>query len=107
MEVGLWNMVAMLLFVLEAYHVLGHTAVLFRIRMLPRRDLVRIRSYFLLDGFTTFVVAFFVTGRLQWLVLLHLVQHLYYYFTWEKSSFAKRVSSAVKKHCWYTLLGGV
>ena len=96
MELG-WNLAAMFLFLLEAYHVLGHLAVLCRLRLLPRKDLVRIRLYFLLDGLTSFTVAFLYTGRLRWLVSLHVIQHLYYYFFWEKTHWAKRVSSV--HHC--------
>ncbi len=34
---------AIALFLLEFYHLLGHSAVLLRIRLLPRKDLVRQR----------------------------------------------------------------
>lgn len=70
---------------------LGHLAVLLRVRLLPRRDLVRLRLYFLLDGLTSLVTAFCYTGRLRWLVALHVLQHLYYFCFWEKTTLAKRV----------------
>ncbi|KAL8584346.1 hypothetical protein ACOMHN_031966 [Nucella lapillus] len=86
-----WNVAGMVLFLMETYHVLSHMVILCRRRLLPRKDLVRIRYYFLLDGLSSFLTAFFYTGRFQWLISLHVVQHLYYYFSWEKSHWAKRI----------------
>ncbi|KAK7494817.1 hypothetical protein BaRGS_00013944 [Batillaria attramentaria] len=90
-----WNIIPMALFLLEAYHVLGHLAVLLRVRLLPRRDLVRLRAYFLVDGLSSLITAFCFTGRLQWLVGLHVLQHLYYFFFWEKTDLAKRYGVSV------------
>ncbi|XP_076445711.1 uncharacterized protein LOC143283385 isoform X2 [Babylonia areolata] len=86
-----WSVFGMFLFLVEAYHVLAHMAVLFRFRLLPRKDLVRVRYYFLVDGLTSFLTAFFYTGHLRWLVSIHVVQHLYYYFAWERTRLAKRI----------------
>jgi hypothetical protein len=50
-----FNVVATLLFIAEFYHIIGHTVILFRVRMLPRKDLVKIRPYFLIDALTVFI----------------------------------------------------
>lgn len=89
---NLENMAAFLLFFLECYHVSGHLNVLFRIRLLPRRDLVRIRFYFLFDLLTVFASSFLFLQRLQWLAAIQIVQHLYYFLFWEKTAPAKKVS---------------
>ncbi|XP_055955177.1 uncharacterized protein LOC126812544 [Patella vulgata] len=85
------NIIAFTLFTLECYHTIGHLAVLCRIRLLPRRDLVRIRYYFLVDAMTVFVTNFLYTGKLKWLATLQIIQHLYYFFTWDKSFLAKKI----------------
>lgn len=89
-SVVVWNLCAVLLFLVESYHVLGHLSVLLRIRLLPRKDVVRIRYYFFIDGLSSFVT-FVFTGQLRWLVTLHVLQHLYYFLFWEKSYWAKRI----------------
>lgn len=85
------NVLATLLFTLELYHVVGHVCVLFRVRLLPRRDLVRIRYYFLFDTLTVFTVCFLYTGRLRWLAALQMMQHLYFFFTWNNQAFTNKV----------------
>ncbi|XP_074661938.1 uncharacterized protein LOC141914597 [Tubulanus polymorphus] len=87
------SLVATFLFFLEAYHAIGHAAVMFRIRMLPRKDLVRVRYYFLFDTLTVFVTAFCYTGKLRWLAILQMCQHLYFFFTWNISWYTRRVIS--------------
>jgi len=85
------NTIAFLLFTIEWYHIWGHTLILFRVRMLPRKDLVRIRLYFLFDLLTVFCSSFLFTGRLRWLATLQIIQHFYYFFFWDKTGLAKRV----------------
>ncbi|XP_064628381.1 uncharacterized protein LOC135487982 [Lineus longissimus] len=87
------NVVATLLFIAEFYHIIGHIIILFRLRMLPRKDLVRLRPYFLIDALTVFITAFVYTGTMRWLALLQNIQHLYYFFTWNKSTYTKKVIS--------------
>ncbi|XP_046565416.1 uncharacterized protein LOC124274136 isoform X1 [Haliotis rubra] len=86
-----FNPVAFVLFVVELYHILGHAAILFRVRLLPRKDLVRIRFYFLFDAASVFITCFLYTGKLRWLASLHLIQHLFYFITWNKSSLANKI----------------
>lgn len=88
---NLENFAAFFLFFLECYHICGHLNVLFRIRLLPRRDLVRIRFYFLFDLLTVFASSFLFLHRLQWLAAVQIVQHLYYFMYWEKTAPAKKV----------------
>lgn len=88
-----FNFIALFLFVLECYHLIGHCAVLFRLRLLPRKDLVRIRYYFLLDTLTVFTVSFVYTGTLRWLAALQMVQHLFFFFTWNENQYTKKVIS--------------
>lgn len=83
--------IAFILFTLEWYHIWGHTVILFRIRMLPRKDLVRIRIYFLIDMLTVFASSILFTGKLRWLAVLQIIQHLYYYVYWDKTWLAKKI----------------
>ncbi|XP_052244868.1 uncharacterized protein LOC127854005 isoform X2 [Dreissena polymorpha] len=83
--------IAFILFTTEWYHIWGHTLILFRIRMLPRKDLVRIRLYFLFDLLSVFCSSFLFTGKLRWLAVIHAAQHAYYYIFWEKTGFAKKI----------------
>lgn len=85
------NAIAFILFSLEWFHIWGHTLILFRIRMLPRKDLVRIRLYFLFDMFTVFCSSILFTGKLRWLAVLQMIQHSYYYIFWDKTDLAKKV----------------
>lgn len=90
---NLENFAAFFLFFLECYHICGHLNVLFRIRLLPRRDLVRIRFYFLFDLLTVFASSFLFLHRFQWLAAVQIVQHLYYFMYWEKTAPAKKIVS--------------
>ncbi|XP_067951063.1 uncharacterized protein [Watersipora subatra] len=80
-------------FCLECYHFVVHTMILFRVRMLPRKDLVRNRYYFLIDTFSVFLVNFVLVQRLRAVAAVQMVQHLFYYFTWNKSDLCKKVIS--------------
>ena len=86
------NILATILFLLECYHFIGHVCVLFRGRLLPRKDVVRIRYYFLFDTLTVFTVCFLYTEKLRWLAAMQMVQHLFFFFTWNRQSFTNRVS---------------
>ncbi|CAH1798824.1 unnamed protein product [Owenia fusiformis] len=91
-----FNAIAAFLFFLEVYHIVGHALILFRIRLLPRKDLVRVRYYFLIDALTVFVTSFVYTGRLRWLALLQNAQHIYFFITWNSPNekhFTNRVIS--------------
>lgn len=81
------------LFMLETYHVLTHCMVLFGLRMLPRKDLVRQRIYFLIDTATIFSVNFLYLGQLRWLATLQMIQHFSYIIFWDKADFCRRVIS--------------
>ncbi|XP_053396498.1 uncharacterized protein LOC128546064 [Mercenaria mercenaria] len=83
--------VAFLLFTLEWFHIWGHTLILFRVRLLPRKDLVRIRYYFLFDMLTVFSSSILFTGKLRWLAVLQMIQHSYYFIFWDKSWLAKKI----------------
>ena len=85
------NIAAAVLFFLQCYHVIGHGCVLFRIRLLPRKDIVCLRYYVFIDGFTVFVTAFLLTDRLRWLASLHVIPHAYYFIFWNQTSLAKKV----------------
>lgn len=80
-------------FCFECYHIVGHCAVLFRIRLLPRKDLVRIRYYFLIDLMTVFCSSFVILGKLQWLAVIQMLQHMYYFVYWEQTSLSKKIVS--------------
>lgn len=88
----LQTVIAFILFTIEWYHIWGHTLILFRIRMLPRKDLVRIRFYFLFDMMTVFCSSILFTGKLRWIAVLQIIQHSYYFVFWDKSGMAKKVS---------------
>ena len=82
------NILATILFLLECYHFIGHVCVLFRVRLLPRKDVVRIRYYFLFDTFTVFTVCFLYTEKAEVaggnadgsasVLFLHLEQTVFY-----------------------------
>jgi len=84
---------AAFLFMLETYHVLTHLMVLFGLRMLPRKDLVRQRLYFLFDTATIFSVNFLYLGNLRWLAVIQMIQHFSYIIWWDKADFCRRVIS--------------
>ncbi|KAL3882820.1 hypothetical protein ACJMK2_029126 [Sinanodonta woodiana] len=85
------RIIAFVLFTLELYHAIGHTLVLFRIRMLPRKDLVRIRFYFLADALTVFSSSILFTGMYRWLAVAQIIQHMYYFLFWDKTYLAKKI----------------
>lgn len=87
----LFDVSALFLFALEFYHVIGHILILTGMRALPRRDLVRQRYYFLVDALTVFTSSFLLTGRMKWLAVIQIIQHMFYFITWDKSYMAKRV----------------
>lgn len=95
MESSPWHFLMNLFFFLECYHFMTHSFVLFRVRLLPRKDLVRSRPYFLIDTFCVFITNFILLGRLREVATLQIIQHLYYYFTWDKSNFAKKVCTII------------
>lgn len=80
-----------LLFFLELYHLFGHVSVLFRLRLLPRRDLRKVRFYFLIDLLTVAAVNYLYTGTRMWLAVLQNIQHLFFFMTWDKHPYCKKV----------------
>merc|ERR1711936_478472 len=83
-----------LVFVQELYHALGHLTVLTGYRMLPRKDLVSVRYYFLTDAACAAVA--FAVHQVPWfypILILQQWQHIFYFSTWDKSAAAKRVIS--------------
>ncbi|XP_060588523.1 uncharacterized protein LOC132743939 [Ruditapes philippinarum] len=83
--------IAFFLFTLEWFHIWGHTLILFRVRLLPRKDLVRIRYYFLVDLLTVFSSSILFTGKLRWLAVLQIIQHAYYFVFWEKNWVSRKI----------------
>ncbi|RUS90618.1 hypothetical protein EGW08_001615 [Elysia chlorotica] len=81
---------ALLMFAVEFYHTLAHFMILSGMRMLPRKDLIRIRYYFLVDTVSV-MTSTLLTGRFVWLACIQVIQHLFYFFTWEQSYMAKRI----------------
>ena len=76
-------MLASLIFFLEVYHFLTHVLVLFGIRLLPRKDLVKQRIYFMID-LVCANISYWIHGRFLVLIGLQNLQHLFYFFTWEQ-----------------------
>ena len=93
------NIIATVLFSLELYHVITHCLILFRVRMLPRKDLAKARYYFLVDTFTVFATCFLFTGALRWLATLQIIQHLFYFCFWENNEHVKKVDLGASCHC--------
>ncbi|GAB1605200.1 uncharacterized protein LOC115220432, partial [Argonauta hians] len=77
----------------EIFHALTHSMVLFRLRLLPRKDLVNVNYYFIFDLLSVFVASFVILQKLQWLACIQMVQHLYYIVFWNKTSLAKKIIS--------------
>lgn len=88
----LWTALMNIFFFFECYHFVTHAFILFRIRLLPRKDLVRSRYYFLIDTSCVFMVNIVLLQRLQLIAVCQIIQHLFYYITWDKSQLAKKVS---------------
>ncbi|XP_059177656.1 uncharacterized protein LOC131956988 [Physella acuta] len=91
MALQVYDVACFLLFAVELYHMLAHVLIMCGIRTLPRKDLVRVRLYFMLDTLTVFITSFLLTNRLKWLATLQIIQHLFYFITWDKSYMAKRI----------------
>merc|ERR1711915_87463 len=81
-ELTMQESILCLTYLFELYHSLGHLTVLTGYRMLPRKDLVSVRYYFLLDA-----------ACAAWAFYIHQAAYFYYYSTWDKSWAAKRVIS--------------
>lgn len=82
------------LLMLEFYHFVSHMMILCRVRLLPRKDLVRIRYYFLIDALTVLSV-YYYTGVYWWqtiMTIVQFIQHMYYFIFWERTERAKTVS---------------
>ena len=88
----LWNVVGTLLFTFSTYHAVTHACILFRWRMLPERDLVKQRFYFIIDLMTVFLTCFVYAQKLQWLAVIQAIQHAYYFITWNKTDHTIKVS---------------
>merc|ERR1712088_1164981 len=69
-----------------------HVTVLFGWRMLPRKDLVNQRYYFLID-LVCAASSYLIHQKFLALIILQNIQHAYYFITWEKSGPSKRVVS--------------
>ena len=82
------------LFTVELYNTLAHFLILGRIRLLPRKDMVRLHNYFLFELLAVMCSALY-TLELLWLATLQNLQHLYFYVTWNKTAYCRRVSSDV------------
>lgn len=91
MVLKFFDVASLVIISFEVYHLIAHAVILFGFRALPRRDLVRIRMYFLFDALTVFISSFLLTGRLKWLAVLQILQHLFYFITWDKSYMAKKI----------------
>jgi len=83
-----------LFFTLEAYHCASHASVLFGVRLLPRKDLVKVRPYFLLDAACA-AGAYWLHQAPYFfpILILQQWQHIFYFSTWDASAAAKRVIS--------------
>ena len=97
------DIIATFLFTLECYHFIGHVCVLFRVRLLPRKDVVKIRYYFLFDTLTVFAVCFLFTGALKWLAALQMMQHLFFFITWNRQSYTNKVNVSGVRVCKFPL----
>ncbi|CAL1532788.1 unnamed protein product [Lymnaea stagnalis] len=91
MVLKFFDVASLVIISFELYHLIAHAVILFGFRALPRKDLVRIRLYFLFDALTVFIASFVLTGRLKWLAVIQILQHLFYFITWDKSYMAKKI----------------
>jgi len=78
-------------FTLELYHCVAHVVILCGVRALPRRDLVKVRYYFLFDLLSVFISSFLLLGQYKPLAVVQILQHMYYFITWDSSYLAKRI----------------
>ncbi|XP_012946708.1 uncharacterized protein LOC101858991 [Aplysia californica] len=88
---SLYGVGLLFFFSLEFYHAVAHTMIMGGFRTLPRKDLVRIRMYFLVDALSVFVSSFLLTGSYKWLAVIQIIQHMFYFITWDKSYMAKKI----------------
>merc|ERR1719150_1607050 len=81
-------------FFFELYHSLAHLTVLTGYRMLPRKDLVKAKTYFIIDAACAAIAyAIHQADYFYFILILQQWQHIFYYSTWDKSAAAKRVIS--------------
>ena len=90
MQITLW-----ILFSMEIIHVLAHSIVLTRVRLAPKKVLVKNRTYFILDLTSALVTALILRHSTEYMgfVFIHSLLHLYYVFTWNKSFYTKKIIS--------------
>merc|ERR1711973_699257 len=73
-------------FFFEFYHSLAHLTVLTGFRMLPRKDLVRAKQYFIIDAACAAIAyATHQADYFYFILILQQWQHIFYYSTWDKS----------------------
>ena len=89
-----FTMIVSIVFCLEFYHFLTHVLVLAGWRMLPRKDLVKQRIYFLIDLVCAFA-AYTIHRQFLVLIVLQNIQHAFYFFTWEKRSYHDKTCSNI------------
>merc|ERR1712110_1175635 len=81
-------------FFFELYHSIAHLSVLTGFRMLPRKDLVRAKQYFIIDeACAAIAYALHQAPNFYFILILQQWQHIFYYSTWDQSAAAKRVIS--------------
>ena len=69
---------------------LAHLTVLTGYRMLPRKDLVRAKQYFIIDAACAAIAyAIHQADYFYFILILQQWQHIFYYSTWDKSAAAK------------------
>jgi len=81
-------------FFFELYHSVAHLTVLTGYRLLPRKDLVRAKQYFIIDAACAAIAySLHQAEYFYFILILQQWQHIFYYSTWDKSAAAKRVIS--------------
>merc|ERR1712168_1171234 len=89
-----WNSVLIFVFILEAYHSASHWMVLSGWKMLPRKDLVSVRYYFLIDCASAAIGFSLHRNEIMLpFLILQQWQHIFYFSTWDVSNACKRVVS--------------
>ena len=53
--------------------------------------------YFFVDTLSVFISSIVFTGQLRWLAVLQIIQHMYYFLWWDKTSPAKKVTRNIFK----------
>ena len=92
LQMSMYDAACLLVFSMEFYHAVAHTMIMCGLRTIPRKDLVRIRFYFLVDALTVFTSSFLLTGSYKLLAVVQILQHMYYFIMWDKTYMAQRVS---------------